>query len=393
MRASIFKQGLLTISMVLLVFVGQVKAQENCKIPFWREGAHIYVSVDVDSNEDQTFLFDTGAGENIISLNFAKRLGLKLGRKSNVKSFGGIQTAYSIVMPSLTIGGVSFQNVEFLAIPKINSGNQNYSGVIGCSFIKEKVLKIDNESEYLILNDKDYPYEGKGIKLPLVESGGLIGMEISLNTATNNIVKGNFIIDTGADASLIFMPHSENKYKLCDGFKESIENVTKSPGGDFVTVVSRLPSINFGSMSLNDVPIKVISPGDQMPRFNPFYLGFIGNKILEKFNIILNISEKYMVLEPLQNVDEKIIIDPLGFKMFRNKQKQFVIGHIVKGGAADKAGLKVNDVITKIDGNPSSEYVVPEFLSIVSRIGNTLDFTIYRNGETFDVKYTPVDCL
>lgn len=62
-----------------------------------------------------------------------------------------------------------------------------------------------------------------------------------------------------------------------------------------------------------------------------------------------------------------------------------LIASLTEDGPAEKAGLKVNDIITAINGNPISGYADLKKAIAESEIGDFLTLTIYRKGETTTV--------
>lgn len=370
-----------------------LKAQTKCEIPFWREGAHMLVSVKLHNDKNYTFLFDTGASSNIISTELANTIGLKLGKASRVQSFGGSQTAYSTVVRKLVFDGASFENQNFMSLKNVGASRKNYVGVIGSSFLRDKILKIDNEKEILTIYEKSFEPLNKGVKLPIVMKGGLPGIDLELYPCNRDMIKVRMILDTGADAALIFFPHSEREYNLAESFKKSIVNTVNSPGGFFTTTIARLPEVNLGELKLNKIPIKVMSMEGKLPPANPFYKGIIGNKVLEKFNIVLNIPQQYIILEPRENMGDEIIVDPSGFTFMTNYKREFVIAEVTNRGAAKKAGLVSGDIIEKINNMPSSEYSLPEFMSLIRNVGTVTKFTVRRNGKIKKLKYIAKDAI
>ncbi|HUS60315.1 MAG TPA: PDZ domain-containing protein, partial [Nevskiaceae bacterium] len=65
------------------------------------------------------------------------------------------------------------------------------------------------------------------------------------------------------------------------------------------------------------------------------------------------------------------------------------IVEVVSGSPADKAGVKVGDIITKLDGEPLLEEN-GGLAKIISqkKIGDWVKLTIWRNGETLELETT-----
>jgi len=65
-----------------------------------------------------------------------------------------------------------------------------------------------------------------------------------------------------------------------------------------------------------------------------------------------------------------------------------LVRQVVSGSAADEAGLKVNDVITQIDGQAISEDTSLSSIILRHKVGDSVSLTVYRNGS-----YTTIDAV
>ncbi len=64
------------------------------------------------------------------------------------------------------------------------------------------------------------------------------------------------------------------------------------------------------------------------------------------------------------------------------------IGMVVKGDAADKAGIKTGDVVTSIEGQPVSEWTQLQKI-VKGSDGRPLTFEVTRDGKAVDIQVTP----
>ncbi len=90
-----------------------------------------------------------------------------------------------------------------------------------------------------------------------------------------------------------------------------------------------------------------------------------------------------------------IIIEPLNRALARNlgidpKTSGVVVLEVGDGTPADKAGLKVGDVVTAFDGQPVTSRKALQYLVSTSDIGKAYDLTFVRNGQTQTVPVSPV---
>jgi serine protease Do len=64
------------------------------------------------------------------------------------------------------------------------------------------------------------------------------------------------------------------------------------------------------------------------------------------------------------------------------------VGNVVPGSGAEKAGLRLNDIILQVDGKDMNE--LEDLLSVINRhkVGDTLKVKILRGEEEREVKVT-----
>ncbi|HOO71263.1 MAG TPA: trypsin-like peptidase domain-containing protein [Spirochaetota bacterium] len=96
---------------------------------------------------------------------------------------------------------------------------------------------------------------------------------------------------------------------------------------------------------------------EQLKQYKKIKRGFIGVSIVQ-------LTEEYARDLGLKNTDGAFI------------------GEVINGGPAQKGGVKVGDVITKIEDSPIKDF--NDLLRVVSDapIGKTLKLTVWRNGKT-----------
>ena len=374
------------------MFTNIVSAQKNIEVPFFTKGPLMFVSVEL-SGEEYTFLFDTGASNSIISIDFAKKMGLNLDKETKVRSFGGVQKAYDIVIPELKLGAYTRQNVKAMAIPNVTSGQGGYIGVIGAEFIKNKVLSIDYERSVMTFGSKVKVDKKKSVKIPMIFGGGLPLVEVRFQDDKEHWILGRMIVDTGADAYLLFNSDAEKKYAYSESFNQKLEDVTYSPAGQFRTILGRAPLFGMGKISVEGVPMKVIAPNQHTKEMRNDILGFIGNKLLSRYNITFDGINNQFYLTPNSSADTPTYANLVGFRFMANRDRNFVLMQIVENGTADNAGLIKGDIITMIDGRKASETNVDEFLNLFSEEGAEIEITYTRNNQVLKTTMIVYDVL
>ena len=65
-----------------------------------------------------------------------------------------------------------------------------------------------------------------------------------------------------------------------------------------------------------------------------------------------------------------------------------VVAELVKGGVAEEAGIKVGDVIIKMDGKKVNDYMYLKYYLYRYTAGDTITFTVIRDGAEKEIKAT-----
>jgi serine protease Do len=91
-----------------------------------------------------------------------------------------------------------------------------------------------------------------------------------------------------------------------------------------------------------------------------------------------------IVLEPFTPALAKQLgLDP--------QTKGVMVKMVVPGSPAEKAGLKVGDVITAFNDNPVASLPAFRFIVAASDVGKSYELTYYREGQKQTTKVTPLD--
>lgn len=73
---------------------------------------------------------------------------------------------------------------------------------------------------------------------------------------------------------------------------------------------------------------------------------------------------------------------------YYNLKPGIYVTDITEGGAADKAGMKLQDIITAIDGREITSYSGMRSILYSYKIGDTITVSIFRQGEDMELKIT-----
>lgn len=165
-------------------------------IPFTlTESGHILIKAKVEGIEGN-FIFDTGAGHNLLFKSFAK----KIGPKETYNFFVGHRsTGEAITLPiytstDLTIGGQNYQNQIYSTID-LDFGN--IDGLISLQPFKNTPVTIDYENKILAIGVLSEAEKKRFIDIQVADYAGK-ALDIFTNIQLNDTITIQVLLDGGA---------------------------------------------------------------------------------------------------------------------------------------------------------------------------------------------------
>lgn len=114
------------------------------------------------------------------------------------------------------------------------------------------------------------------------------------------------------------------------------------------------------------------------------------------FAIPINIAKSVMegliregrIVRPQLGVMYRPIPADVGKKLGLEADTGMEVSSIIRGSAADKAGLKPGDILVKINGKPLKEADDLRSVVLQEKVGGTVTLSVFRKGRTFDLPIT-----
>ena len=116
------------------------------------------------------------------------------------------------------------------------------------------------------------------------------------------------------------------------------------------------------------------------------YAGNIGNRILERFKCTFDYEHRVLHLEPGARYAQPDHFTRTGVQLMKRDGK-FVIGQVIKGSPAQKAGLEVGDEVLAIDDKPAGDWRRGDLETLFEegKPGRKVTFSIARDGHAMNV--------
>ncbi|MHC4740647.1 MAG: aspartyl protease family protein [Planctomycetota bacterium] len=328
----------------------------------------ILLPVDFDG-EKHLFLLDTGATFSLFDISLRSKLG-RPKMKTRMTTLGKPVTVDKFDAPQAFLGPLNLKeadSVGCLDLTLFSRGiGREISGVVGMSFLRNYVIKIDFDNERLLfLRPVKQAKRDWGIELP-----------ITFGRRGTRLVKANILgtvdtyltIDTGAQDSGSLVKAVADYIILLKSVK-TVDSERLAASGVMKTRDLRIDSLSLGPFEYKGLVFSeanVSSLGLQFFSRHTVVFDFPNNRLyLKKGKDFNRPDESAMAGVAIQRVDG-----------------QYIVERIYQGRPAQKAGMQVGDVIVEIMGKLADSYEMWQIRQLL-RSGDKrkIEMTIKRGDE------------
>jgi len=301
-----------------------LSGDSRTNVPFIRNGSRPIVEVRVNgSREPLRFVLDTGSGMSVVSEKAARRLGIKLiARGGSARGVGGggrFEIVYSF-LSSLDIGDIRVSNVP-VYVRHIFASGMDVDGYIGLSVISKYIATVDYGTEILTLarargiDDEVSLQTGIRVRRTGPTTPQAARLDVPMRFTSSGFLSGevlvegidrplNFIIDTGADISVVSKAlfEAEDFNSFSRGSRIPIYGAA---GVADSVVTLYLPRVSVGAHVRDGVQVAVLDlePINETTGFDQ--VGILGGNFLRHFRVIFDFQRAIMRLEQLRTGDQK----------------------------------------------------------------------------------------
>lgn len=226
------------------------------------------------------FLLDSGAGQSVIDLAAARRLGLKLGQREAVQGVEGRCTACRVDGFSATVASIQMPEALLgLDLRPVSAGcGKRIDGLLGADFFRSRIVQIDFSAQRIRFPSRDeLPLSGPEA-LPLTRRNDAFCVRVGVDGNAPAWMR----VDTGCSGALEWVA--------------SGEKLARSRGASVAISAETHEHIRTDVL-LGSERISAVKTGlHPRPMFSG-EAGLVGNGLLSQFRVTFDVPKVRLLLE------------------------------------------------------------------------------------------------
>jgi hypothetical protein len=324
------------------------------------------------------FILDTGCpGISLDSMTCIRLHITPILSDKTIRGIGGIRQVKFVYKESLHFPAFSTDSLDFHVgdYDMISSVyGERIDGIIGYSFLKRYIVRIDYDSSKLYVYSKGYMKYPRGGFLLRPSLVTLPVQAARLRDEKN--IDTKFFFDTGAGLCLLLSAGFVNDSSLLHPNSKIFNIQAEGLGGKTGMQLTTVQELKIGPYRFHNVPTCIFEDENNITAY-PYLGGLIGNDILRRFNLILNYDHGDIYLTPNLHYRDPFDYSYTGLEMFLT-DGEVRVGDVMKGSPAEKAGFKVDDIIISVNNNFSKS--IQAWKNLFQNAGDKIDVIIKRNS-------------
>lgn len=375
------------------VLTPQKQAQFITRFPFKQySGGVMIVQARLNNIPDTlNFILDTGSGG--ISLDSSTCAYFNLQSKVSDTFVTGMGSAHKarfvynqqLHFPGLTVNNLDFHINNYEVLTSVYG--EKIDGIIGYSFFKQYIVKVNFDSlELDVLKPGEIRYPRQGTLLrPAFTSLPIQNLHVK----DGRKIDFNFYFDTGAGLCFLMSEAFAKDSSVLSGKRKLITTQAEGMGGKLQMQLTVVKQLQVGRYKFRNVPTYIFRDEYNVTSY-PYVGGLLGNDLLRRFNLVINYPQREIHLEPNSHFFDAFDYAYTGMATYFVDGK-ILIDDVVPGSPAEKAGLKVDDILIGVGANFSNNIMA--YKTILQNSDQKISLVIRRNGEIMQLFIKPASIL
>lgn len=357
------------------------------------------IFVDVSMNGDTgKFILDLGSQITVIDSQFAKKSNIFLDSIDYVEVTGAGNSEpinLPIYSPIPIKIADKFNDSSDFIIINLKKIIPVEDGIIGQQFFQKRIIKIDYETKNIseIQKKENIPNDYTAIPIIFINSQPYIELKLKINETTT--IKGLFLIDTGSEFAIKLDSYYTDSLKLFENIKKKITKKLKNGGigGNVSSFLIKANSVKCSKFEIKNILVNCFyqKKGIGSKKRNK-RIGTIGNLFLEKFHLIINLTDKKIYLKPNKNYKDFFSYVRSGISIGKKTETGITIKAILNKSPAKNENIKESDIITEINNKKTTKINYFEIRKMLQQKGK-IEMKILRNNEKIQKKFFITDIM
>ncbi len=354
---------------------------------------HFYLKGNLNDSLQGNFVFDTGADGIYLDSLYLERTKLPLEKVMNAVIGGAGTNKQQIKVLNYPIkfhcGSLShsFSYTPILQLKPILG--KDADGIVGYEYLRKYIVEFCYEKQSVRILPPDSLAGLTGFeKIPMVERKNRLYVTLGVSIDGKENISGEFLVDLGSGGSVTFTSHASKKYPVFSTIEKTVTSYTDwgGVGGGGSDVSFRSAFVTLGSFQIRE-PLLNYSLNESGALSSKDYIGLLGNDMLERFDVIFDFPNKILYIKPNKDFNKKDELAKNGFGYVDRTDicDGFIVRSLYAGQNAEKAGVKIGDIITQLDGRPVKGMTKKEVKRIFNE-NQTVLLTIQRGGDTLKIQ-------
>ena len=370
------------------------------KIPFEYEQGFIIVKVFLEGVLPLDFIFDTGAENTVLfEREYADLLGITYNSKVNIIGSDRKTTTVGYISRQVDLaflrGNHFALDIIVLEENKIDFKNiigRNIEGLIGGNMLFGAIVEIDYKKQIMTLRSaenwtppKNYHTEDLTIvrQRPYLKSTILVDPD-------KPETKINLLLDTGAAIHVMIDEDSHPSLIMPDSIADG--RIGQGLGGSVGGFLGNISSISLFDVEMKNTPIYFQQADSILYEANHVMNlrnGLVGNLFLNRYKVIIDYPREKLYTKARKKRVKPFRFNKSGLTIYAVGPylDEYVIKYVVPNSSADRAGLKVGDVIKNVNGIPTSLMSIGNINYFLSKSeGKEINMKVSRHGGMMKTK-------
>ena len=329
------------------------------------------------------FILDTGSGG--ISMDSSTCAELHIATIPTDTTITGITGVHKVPfifdqvlhLPGLDVPHMNFHVNDYSVLSSVYG--EKIDGVIGYSFLSKYIVKVDFDSTVIeVYSPGDMKYaSGSHTLRPIFTTIPI--QWLRLKDARKK--EFNFYFDTGAGLCFLMSEQFAQDSSILLKRRKPVVTQAEGIGGRLQMRLTVIKQLRIGPYNFFNVPTYLYSDSFNVTSY-PFVGGLVGNDLMRRFNLVLNYNRHEINIIPNTHFKDPFDYVYTGMGIYFESGK-IIVEDVIKGSPADKAGIRVNDVILAVSNNFTNNIMT--YKNLLQTANERINLVVSRDRKPFVV--------